>query len=59
MHAAGYQDDQTFRLYVALFLVDFMSEHGQRFNGNEQPSTSVARAMLLKIFTQAIKHVEC
>jgi hypothetical protein len=31
MNAAGYRNDRIFRLYVALFLVDFMSEHGQEF----------------------------
>ncbi len=27
----GFSDDQIFRLYVAIYLLDFMSEHGQRF----------------------------
>jgi aminoglycoside phosphotransferase len=31
-------DDPTFRLYVSLFLLDLMAEHGQMFNGNERPS---------------------
>jgi len=58
MRASGYQDDRIFRLYVALFLVDFMSEHGQRFNGNERPSTSAARATLLQAFTQVVSQAE-
>ena len=31
MAAAGHDDDRIFRLYVALFLLDLMSEHGQSF----------------------------
>lgn len=58
MHTSGYQDDRIFRLYVALFLVDFMSEHGQYFNGNERPSTSSARAALLQAFVHAIRQAE-
>ena len=55
MHAAGYPDDCLFRLYVALFLADLMSEHGQCFNGNEQPSTAIARASLMEAFAQAVE----
>ena len=47
MQAAGHRDDHIFRLYVALFLLDLMSEHGHVFNGNERPSTPEARAILL------------
>ena len=39
MRVAGQRDNGLFRLYVALFLVDLMSEHGQRFNDNERRST--------------------
>ena len=53
MRAAAHQDDRAFRLYVALFLVDFMGEHGQRFNGNERPSTFLTRERLLETFWQA------
>jgi hypothetical protein len=31
MNAAGFQDDRLFRLYVVLFLIDFMSELPIRF----------------------------
>jgi hypothetical protein len=55
MQAAGQRDDGLFRVYVALFLVDLMSEHGQRFNGNEQPSTPRARAALLHQFDIALR----
>src|SRR5713101_2471634 len=50
MCRAGYQDDRIFRLYIALFLVDFMSEHGQSFNGNQRPSNEQERANLLRVF---------
>jgi len=36
LHHAGQPDDQVFRLYVAVFLLDLMAEHGQVFNGNER-----------------------
>lgn len=47
MAAAGHRNDHIFRLYVALFLLDLMSEHGHVFNGNEKPSTPEARAIML------------
>jgi len=56
MRAAGHRDDGLFRLYVALFLVDLMGEHGQRFNGNERPSTPEARDQLLRAFEKAEPH---
>jgi aminoglycoside phosphotransferase (APT) family kinase protein len=43
-------DDSLFRLYVSLFLLDLMSEHGQIFNGNQPASTAEARASLLRAF---------
>jgi hypothetical protein len=43
-------DDRLFRLYVSLFLLDLMSEHGQIFNGNQRPSTPEARAALKRAF---------
>ena len=48
---AGARDDEIFRLYVAAFLLDLMSEHGHAFNGNETPSTAKARSSLLAAFT--------
>jgi aminoglycoside phosphotransferase (APT) family kinase protein len=48
MEAAGHADDAAFGLYVALFLIDLMAEHGQVFNGNETASTPEARAGLLR-----------
>jgi aminoglycoside phosphotransferase len=58
MRAAGHRDDRLFRLYVALFLVDFMSEHGQEFNGNMSPSSADARAGLLRVFAEAVRRID-
>lgn len=57
MQAAGLRDDRLFRFYVLLFLVDLMSEHGQRFNGNEPMSTPQDRTMLLRAFGQALERL--
>jgi hypothetical protein len=46
----GLRDDGLFRLYVSIFLLDLMSEHGQSFNGNEMPSTGRDRDALLGAF---------
>jgi aminoglycoside phosphotransferase (APT) family kinase protein len=54
MRAAGQEDDGLFRLYVAMFLVDLIGEHGQRFNGNAQRSTPQQRARLLRAFDIAL-----
>jgi aminoglycoside phosphotransferase (APT) family kinase protein len=48
-------DDPTFRLYVSLFLLDLMAEHGQRFNGNERPSVPDARASLRRAFEENLR----
>ena len=42
--------DPTFRLYVSLFLLDLMAEHGQVFNGNQHPSAPEAQASLQRAF---------
>jgi aminoglycoside phosphotransferase (APT) family kinase protein len=57
MSHAGHRDDRLFRLYVALFLVDFMSEHGQIFNGNQMASSEQQRANLLRAFGEAVGRV--
>ena len=54
MAAAGHADDEAFRLYVALFLLDLMAEHGQVFNGNETPSTPEGRERLLAAMTRVL-----
>jgi aminoglycoside phosphotransferase (APT) family kinase protein len=48
LQRAGQPDDRIFRLYVTLFVVDLMAEHGQPFNGNERRSTPDARAALCR-----------
>jgi aminoglycoside phosphotransferase len=55
MNLAGYRYDKIFRLYVALFIVDFMSEHGQAINGNVRPSSAESRNRLLGIFTEQLQ----
>jgi aminoglycoside phosphotransferase len=57
LRATGFADDVLFRLYVALFLVDFMSEHGQVFNGNARPSAPADRRRLLELFAAALERV--
>lgn len=51
--AAGWAMDDVFDFYVALFLLDFMSEHGQVFNGNERPSEPEERRRLEAAFLEA------
>jgi len=50
MKIANFRDDKIFRLYVALFLLDFMSEHGQAFNQDSRVSSPEARRRLLEVF---------
>jgi hypothetical protein len=57
MNAANYHYDRIFRLYVAVFLVDFMSEHGQEFNGNVLTSSADYRSRLLHDFAQTLQHI--
>jgi aminoglycoside phosphotransferase len=55
MNSANYRKDRIFRLYVALFIVDFMSEHGREFNGNVPPSSADRRNKLLRVFTEYLQ----
>lgn len=55
MKLADFADDKVFRLYVALFLVDFMSEHGQAFNGNQRPSSTEERQRLRQFFAESLQ----
>ena len=57
MRSAGLRDDVLFRLYVALFLIDLMAEHGLTFNGNETASTEPARKRLLEAFGRVVDSV--
>ena len=54
MNAAAQRDDRLFRLYVALFLADFMSEHGRAFNGNTGSSVPEDRARLGRLFDEQL-----
>jgi aminoglycoside phosphotransferase len=58
MRTAGYQNDRIFRLYVILFIVDLMSEHGQAFNDNRLPSTSNSRKQLFDVFARHLRLFE-
>jgi hypothetical protein len=55
MSIANLRDDGIFRLYVALFLVDFMSEHGQAFNQDSRVSSPEARRRLLEVFAPNLR----
>jgi hypothetical protein len=50
-------DDRLFRMYVTLFLLDLMGEHGHAFNGNERPSSPQARAKLRQAFEESLRFV--
>ncbi len=55
MKLANLRDDKLFRLYVALFIVDFMSGHGQAFNDNPLPSSADDRNRLLHVFAECLR----
>lgn len=55
MARAGFADDDLFALYFALFLLDLMGEHGQRFNGNETASNPAARETLIRALAEALQ----
>jgi aminoglycoside phosphotransferase (APT) family kinase protein len=57
LEAAGQRDDDIFRLYVAVFLLDLMGEHGQVFNGNQRPSRPEERAKLLTAFEAGLRRI--
>jgi aminoglycoside phosphotransferase len=58
MNSANYRRDRIFQLYVALFIVDFMSEHGQEFNGNVLASSADCRNRLLRVFREYLQCVD-
>ena len=57
LHHAGQPDDQVFRLYVAVFLLDLMAEHGQVFNGNERASSLEDRTTLDRAFQRSLMNL--
>jgi hypothetical protein len=54
---AGQSDDAVFRLYVMLFVVDLMAEHGHVFNGNIRPSTPEGQAALYQAFETSASYM--
>jgi len=58
MKTARFRDDHIFRLYVALFIVDFMSEHGQKFNDNQIQSSAGIRERLRRLFSDCLTQIE-
>ena len=54
MREAQHKNDRIFQLYVAVFLLDLMAEHGHDFNGNQRPSTPRARAALQHAFEERL-----
>jgi aminoglycoside phosphotransferase (APT) family kinase protein len=51
--AAGWPADAAFDLYVAVFLLDFMAEHGHHFNGNMRASDAGERQRLEALYFAA------
>lgn len=54
MRLAGFRDDRLFRAYVALFVLDFLSEQGTAFNGNEMVADAERHAHLLALFERTL-----
>jgi aminoglycoside phosphotransferase (APT) family kinase protein len=54
LQSMGLRDDAVFGFYIAVFLLDFMSEHGMAFNGNQAPSDLAMRMRLMKLLVQAL-----
>jgi aminoglycoside phosphotransferase len=57
MKLAGFQDDRLFRLYVALFILDFISEQGQSFNQNPLPASADGGRHLLELYSDCLRDV--
>jgi aminoglycoside phosphotransferase len=54
MRLAGFRDDRLFRAYVALFVLDLLSEQGTASNGNEVVANAGRHAHLLAIFERTL-----
>lgn len=48
------RQDTVFSFYVAEFLLNFMSEHGMTFNGNQSPSDPAMRDRLARLLAQVL-----
>ena len=57
MRTAGFRDDRLLRFYVAMCLLDFLSEEGQIFNGNQRPTSPEKRRALLDLYTSALQRL--
>jgi hypothetical protein len=57
LRLAQFADDRPFRLYVALFLADFMAERGQRFNDNPLPADAEYDAQLRDYFQRTLGQI--
>ncbi len=55
MERAGHRRDAVFWFYVSVFLLDFMSEHGATFNGNEATSRPEDRDRLVALFDESVR----
>jgi aminoglycoside phosphotransferase (APT) family kinase protein len=53
MRHARWTDDRLFRVYVALYLADFMSEHGHSFNDNQRSPRAEEIVALEETFARA------
>jgi hypothetical protein len=58
MQQAGHRDDQIFQLDDALFMIDFISEHGPTFNGNHPPSMEREQDNLTRAFGEAFARID-
>jgi aminoglycoside phosphotransferase len=54
MQLARFRDDRLFRSYVALCLLDFLSEQGTAFNGNEAEADAEKQAHLLALLKRTL-----
>ncbi len=58
MRLAGFRADRLFRTYVALCVLDFLSEQGMGFNGNERVADAGRRAHLLALLGRTLSAVD-
>jgi aminoglycoside phosphotransferase len=57
MRIAGFSVDRLYRVYVALFLADFMAERGQNFNGNEPAMDAELDQHLHRLYLGALSQL--
>lgn len=54
MRSAKFKDDRLFRAYVALFVLDFLSEQGTTFNGNERAANTEVHTHLCAVLDNTL-----